>query len=112
MCFKSYEKEHLSFLISMKSVSCDFLFGLAVDVIKISIRCRVDTMRWRGGGKNIISMAQFYLLTGTMTLFLRKGIRRLLMEMKSHKHKSRLQIDQLVEPLKLHRLLEQYSITR
>jgi len=80
----------LSFLIFMKSVSCSFLFGLAVDVIKISIQCRVDIWQWRSGGKNMISKAQFYLLTGTMTQFLRREIRQLLMEMKSHWHKSRL----------------------
>src|SRR6266542_5103550 len=96
----------------MKSIYFDFSFGLAVDVIRISIQCEVDMWQWRSGGKNIILKAQFYLLTGTMIWFLQRETRQLLREMKLHLHKSKLRIDQPVVLLKLHRLLVQYSITR
>jgi len=90
MWFRNWERVYLSYLIHMKSAYFDFSFGPAVDVIRISIRCGVDIQQWRSGGKNIILKAQFCLLTETMTWFLRREIKRLLMEMKSHLHKSKL----------------------
>src|SRR5260370_34249365 len=88
MWFRNWERVHLSYLIHMKSVYFDFSFGLAVDVIRISIQCGVDMQPWRSGGKNIILKAQFCLLTRTTILFLRREIRQ------------------------LHKLLVPYSITR
>src|SRR6266508_2926085 len=96
----------------MRNVYFDFLFGLAVDVTRISIQCGADMWQWRSGGKSIILKAQFCLLTGTTILCLKREIRQLLMEMKSHLCRSKLYIDQPMEPSKLHRLLEPYSITR
>src|SRR6266540_2840422 len=84
------ERVHLSYLIHMKSIYFDFSFGLAVDVIRISIQCEVDMWQWRSGGKNIILKAQFYLLNGTMIWFLQRETRQLLREMKLHLHKSKL----------------------
>src|SRR5260370_28557704 len=112
MWFRNWERVYLSYLIHTKSVYFDFSFGLAVDVIRISIRCGVDMWQWRSGGKNIILKAQFYLLTGTTTWFLEREIRQLLREMKLHLLKSELSIDQLMVLSKLRRLLVQYSITR
>src|SRR6266705_3452949 len=74
MWFKNLERAYLNYLICVKSVYFDFLFGLAVDVIRISIWCGVDIQQWRSGGKNIILKAQSCLLTGTMTWFLRREL--------------------------------------
>ena len=52
MWFKNWERVHLSYLIHMKSIYFDFSFGLAVDVIRISIQCRVVMQPWRSGGKS------------------------------------------------------------
>src|SRR6266498_2032846 len=90
MWFRNWERVYLSYLIHMKSVYFNFSFGLAVDVIRISIQCGVDMQPWRSGGKKIILKAQFCLLTRTTIWFLRREIRQLLMEMKSHLPKSKL----------------------
>src|SRR6266511_2649959 len=87
MWFRNWEREYLSYLIHMKSIYFDFSFGLAVDVIRISIWCGVDMWQWKSGGKKMMLKALFCLQTGTMTWFLRRGIRQLHMEMKSHLHK-------------------------
>ena len=42
MWFRNWERVYSSYLIQMKSAYLDFVFGLAVDVIRISIQCGVD----------------------------------------------------------------------
>ena len=41
----------------VKNVFFNSLFGLAVDVIRISTLCKVDIQQWRSGGKNITIIA-------------------------------------------------------